>query len=247
MKKFTMVILILAILLSGCGPTTSITEASPTEPTIPPTKPVESPTNPPAQLTVPSEPSALPATVPTSTSPATSETGTIPSQRLEDMEAYKSRTVITDYAVEYCILEDIDTFSGTNYPCPYPLMSYQKFQNYLERVGRFFSKTATSDVYQKSFQNLIDKYDESYFEDNVLLIIHDDARDGRLPNIAKVDIGEAKFFGVENGLVVYTDYRTDVQIDSGWMVSIFVEIPRKYEKYASNGWSMKIGMHPYIW
>ena len=262
MKKCVTVVLVVSLLLTGCGiapnlPTENTTvPTSPTQPTEPtstssqatqpPSQPTQPPTAPPTQpSTAPTTQATQPTTVPT-----TQETTVQPTQDKPLFEIVRNERLITDYQTKTCCYDFLITDAGKqNWTFTYAISSYAELQAHIENMNSdgYYDRNATCDACPQSFTEIVAQYDESFFKDYVLLEIRVPSLRGNPPTVAKVGIADMGILEpcsmrayVEN--VDFESFREDAQV-----FSIFIELPRKYENYLKESDAMEKGYIPEIW
>lgn len=263
MKKCVTVVLIVSLLLTGCGiapnlPTENTTvPTSPTQPTEPtstssqatqpPSQPTQPPTAPPTQpSTAPTTQATQPATVPPTQEPTTIQ----PTQMKPLYEIAANETVIKDYQIKTCCYDFLKMNAGAmNWMITYAISSYAELQAHIEQMNAdgYYDRNATCDACPQSFSEIVAQYDENFFKDHVLLKIRMPSLRGAPPTVAKIgiaDMGLREPYSmtayVEN--VDFESFKEDAQV-----FSIFVELPRTYEKYLKESSALEKGYIPEIW
>lgn len=243
MKKFCLIIVVLLCvgLLGACGEelrpveTTRPTERPSVVTTAPQTTepPVET-TEPPVETTAPQEtdPPAKP------TEPAVTE----PTLSWEDKvrQVLAERRVIpeSDYTWKvFCTPSVGNRGWGLQFnPVSRIDLSVQSKMAGIESVGAF-DFTYSDEQCPDSYLSYVERYDEEFFENHFLLSIHVITRQGLLPEVARIDTGEAVFgsLGEFPEIISYIgNVDEDAPMEERQIYTIIIELPASYRDVFAN-------------
>lgn len=177
--------------------------------------------------TLPSSSAADPTVNPgstTDTHPTAPTEPTMPTAPvLSDEEQLAARTALSEssYSWKVVCTPALDERGFMPQYTVYPVYIYSE-NDFMHKTSQLYDFTYTDDVFSESYQTLAEQYDDAFFAEHVLLTIFVITADDMIPQVRRIDIGEASPRFPQ--IVVYLD-NTDAISVAKQVYQIFIELP----------------------
>lgn len=154
---------------------------------------------------------------------------------LDNTEARAMRAAVLEHYTEIPFQPDIaiieiDKTTGyapQYYPTSSLYASYDAFVSSMEyhKQMHFYDGTLTNDLYPQSNDQLLEKFDEAFFRENILMRMEIAAVPDKVPLVTKVSVGDPNYW--VDRFCVYLEYESDRGRESQIFVA-FIAVPRSY-------------------
>ena len=154
---------------------------------------------------------------------------------LDNKEARAMRAAVLEHYTEIPFQSDIaiieiDKTTGyapQYYPTSWLYTSYDAFLTSMEyhKQMHFYDGALTNDLCPQSNDQLLEKFDEAFFRDSILMRMEIAAVPDKVPLVTKVSVGDPNYW--VDRFCVYLEYETDRDKENQIFVA-FIAVPRSY-------------------
>lgn len=160
-------------------------------------------------------------TIDAPTAPSVATQPTVPALTDEEQLAARTSLLESDYSWNVVCTPALDERGFMPQYTVYPLYIYST-NDFMHKTSQLYDFDYSDTTFPESYRTLAEQYDDTFFENHVLLTIFVITANDVIPLVRRIDIGEASPRFPQ--IVVYLD-NIDVISETQQVYQIFVELP----------------------